>query len=71
DQSIEKDVSFTQDRLFAISAVDNHEAEFAILMPSWSKDTVLNLTGKGHILPQKSTYFYPKIPSGIALYCKD
>ena len=71
DLSIEKDVSFTQDTSFAISAVDNNEAEFAILMPAWSKDTFINLAGKGHVLPQKSTYFYPKIPSGIALFCKD
>ncbi len=69
DKTIEDEVSFTQDESLAINAVDNHEAEFAILMPSWSKDTFINLTRKGHILPQKSTYFYPKIPSGIALYC--
>ena len=68
--AIEKEVSFTQDESLAINSVDNHEAEFAILMPSWSKDTFINLTRRGHILPQKSTYFYPKIPSGIAIYCK-
>ena len=69
-RTIEEEVSFTQDESLAINAVDNHEAEFAIIMPSWSKDTFINLTRRGHILPQKSTYFYPKIPSGIAIYCK-
>jgi len=69
-RTIEEEISFTQDESLAINAVDNHEAEFAIIMPSWSKDTFINLTRRGHILPQKSTYFYPKIPSGIAIYCK-
>jgi len=69
-RTIEEEISFTQDESLAINAVDNHEAEFAIIMPAWSKDTFINLTRRGHILPQKSTYFYPKIPSGIAIYCK-
>ena len=69
-KTIESEVTFTQDKSLAINAVDNHEAEFAIIMPAWSKDTFINLTRRGHILPQKSTYFYPKIPSGIAIYCK-
>lgn len=70
NKTIEENVSFTQDEFFAINAVDNHHAEFAIIMPAWSKDTFINLTRRGHMLPQKSTYFYPKIPSGIAIYCK-
>ncbi len=54
----------------AINAVDQHECDFAILIPSWQKERFLKLILENKILPQKSTYFYPKIPSGIAVYIK-
>ncbi len=65
---IETKVSYIYNATDAINAVDRHECEFAILIPSWQKDDFLNLTMENRIFPQKSTYFYPKIPSGIAVY---
>ena len=67
---IETKVSYIYNATDAINAVDRHECEFAILIPSWQKDDFLNLTMENRIFPQKSTYFYPKIPSGIAIYCR-
>jgi len=54
----------------AINAVDMHECDFAIIIPPWQKDVFLKMALDGVIFPQKSTYFYPKIPSGIAIYLK-
>ena len=65
---MEKKVGYIYNTTDAINAVDRHECEFAVLIPSWQKDDFLNLTLNNRIFPQKSTYFYPKIPSGIAIY---
>ncbi len=54
----------------AINAVDLHECDFTVLIPSWQKERFLKLILENKILPQKSTYFYPKIPSGISVYIK-
>lgn len=62
-------VSYTHSVPFAVEEVDRGNYGFAFLMPKWDKSMFLSMTEMGRIMPQKSTYFYPKIPSGIALYC--
>lgn len=64
-------VTYTQSIPFAAEEVDRGKTGFAILMPEWDKSVFLSMIEKGRIMPQKSTYFYPKIPSGIAIYYKD
>lgn len=64
-------VTYTQSVPFAVEAVDKGNVSFAILMPEWDKSTFLSMTEEGRIMPQKSTYFYPKIPSGITIYCPE
>lgn len=68
-EDIASKVGYTHSVPFAVEEVDRGTYGFAILMPQWDKSTFLSMTEKGRIMPQKSTYFYPKIPSGIALYC--
>ena len=38
-----------------------------ILNPTNFED-VINISNKSETMPRKSTYFYPKVPSGIVLY---
>ncbi len=66
---VARKVGYTHSVPFAVEEVDKGNYGFAILMPQWDKSTFLSMTEKGRVMPQKSTYFYPKIPSGIALYC--
>lgn len=66
---IAEKVGYTHSVPFAVEEVDKGNYSFTILMPQWDKSTFLSMTEKGRIMPQKSTYFYPKIPSGIAMYC--
>ena len=66
-RDIEASVRYTPDLTFAVSSVDRKESSFAVIMPSWNKELFLKLALNGSIMPQKSTYFYPKIPSGIAI----
>lgn len=67
DKDIEDSVRFTHDVSVAINSVDSKKSNFAFLMPEWDKDNFIELAMKNAIFPQKSTYFYPKIPSGIAI----
>lgn len=66
----QKNIRFIYNYTDAINSVDNHECNFSILIPSWQKEEFLKFITENKLLPQKSTYFYPKIPSGIALYIK-
>ncbi len=65
---MEKMVAYTHDEAYAKDAVDRGEASFSILMPEWKAQEFERKVEGGRLLPQKSTFFYPKIPSGIALY---
>ncbi len=67
ERDIENEVRYTHDMSVAIKRVDDKQSSFAVLMPEWDKDEFIRLASKNKILPQKSTYFYPKIPSGIAI----
>lgn len=65
---ISRQIMYTQSVPFAIEEVDKGRIGFAFLMPPWDKSTFIFMTDSGRIFPQKSTYFYPKIPSGVAIY---
>ncbi len=51
--------------------IENNGKKAAIIMPVWDKDKFYEIVRGGKLLPAKSTYFYPKIPSGIAFYIMD
>jgi Uncharacterized conserved protein len=42
--------------------------DIGIVMPPWKKSDFMRIVENERTLPAKSTYFYPKIPSGIAFY---
>ncbi len=62
-------VNYTHSRPLAIDDVDGNKASMSFLMPEWDKSAFISMIEDGRTLPQKSTYFYPKVPSGVALYC--
>ncbi|MGC8608739.1 MAG: DUF1015 family protein [Thermoplasmata archaeon] len=66
-KDMERHIIYTHDLSQIIDSVDNKGSAFAVLMPDWNKEDLISML-KNHVkLPQKSTYFYPKIPSGIAI----
>ena len=44
---------------------DQHDAVAGILVPPTPLETVLQTADAGGIMPPKSTYFHPKVPSGL------
>jgi uncharacterized protein (DUF1015 family) len=58
-------ISYTPDWQAAVRAVDEGEAEVAVLMRPTRIEDVFAVAQRGETMPQKSTYFYPKLVSGL------
>jgi len=58
-------ISYTADWDEAVRAVDSGEAEVSVLMRPTRIEDVFAVAQRGETMPQKSTYFYPKLVSGL------
>jgi len=58
-------ISYTPDWQEAVRAVDSGEAAVAVLMRPTRIEDVFAVAERGETMPQKSTYFYPKLVSGL------
>jgi uncharacterized protein (DUF1015 family) len=58
-------ISYTADWDEAVRAVDSGQAEVAVLMRPTRIEDVFAVAQRGETMPQKSTYFYPKLVSGL------
>ena len=58
-------VSYTPSLDEALSAVDRGEAEGALLVRPTRIQEVYDRARAGRVMPQKTTYFYPKLVSGL------
>ncbi|SMD31275.1 Uncharacterized conserved protein, DUF1015 family [Picrophilus oshimae DSM 9789] len=65
-----RNVGYAYDVSQAISNVDSKKYDFAIIVPEWKREDFIKISMEKRMLPQKSTYFYPKIPSGIVIHLK-
>src|SRR5437868_4241567 len=61
-------VTYTPQRAEAEAAVDRGEAEGAFLLRPTRIDDVWAVASRGGVMPQKSTFFYPKLTSGLLLF---
>jgi uncharacterized protein (DUF1015 family) len=59
-------VWFTEDTEGAVAQVRGGKATYAVLMRPVPVERVLELAEAGERMPQKSTFFYPKVPTGLA-----
>ncbi|HUF53082.1 MAG TPA: DUF1015 domain-containing protein [Dehalococcoidia bacterium] len=58
-------VKFTEDAEKAVAAVRTGAANYALVMRPLPVERVLALADLGERMPQKSTFFYPKVPTGV------
>ena len=58
-------VWFTEDAAEAVRDVRGGRARFALLMNPVPVARVLDVADAGERMPQKSTFFYPKVPTGL------
>lgn len=61
-------VTYLADVEEALQAVQRGEASVAWLLRGIPLPHVYALAAQGFLLPPKSTYFYPKVPSGLAMH---
>jgi uncharacterized protein (DUF1015 family) len=64
-------VTYTAQRDEAVATVDRGEAEAAFLLRPTRIEDVWNVARRGETMPQKSTYFYPKLTSGLLFHPLD
>jgi uncharacterized protein (DUF1015 family) len=64
-------VSYTASADEAIAAVDRGEAAGAFLLQPVTVEQVAAFAHEGETMPQKSTFFFPKLTSGLLLYSVD
>jgi uncharacterized protein (DUF1015 family) len=55
----------------AIGQVKSGEADVAFLIKPITLDQLRDISLSGDVMPQKSTDFYPKLLSGLAIYALD
>jgi uncharacterized protein (DUF1015 family) len=60
--------SYTHDDGEALAAVAAGDAELAVLLPPPRVADVLNISRAALTMPQKSTYFHPKVLTGLAFH---
>lgn len=61
-------IDYTKDYNEAIEKVKNENYQVAIICNATKINQILKIAQLGEKMPQKSTYFYPKILTGIVLY---
>jgi uncharacterized protein (DUF1015 family) len=61
-------VAYTPSAEDAVAAVDRGEAEAAFLLRPTRIEDVFAVAARGETMPQKSTYFYPKLVSGLLFH---
>jgi uncharacterized protein (DUF1015 family) len=64
-------VTYTPQRAEAVATVDRGDAEAAFLLRPTRIEDVWDVARRGETMPQKSTYFYPKLTSGLLFHPLD
>lgn len=67
DVKSQKNIIYKKDPKEAVSLVDKGEARLACLMNPTRVEQVESIAGQGYLMPQKSTFFYPKLLTGLVM----
>ena len=67
DDDREEHIGFFHDDAESVEMVRSGAFEAAFLVNATRIEQVRDVVTKGEIMPQKSTYFYPKLLSGLAI----
>ena len=64
-------ISYTPDAEEAVRRVREGEAEVAYLLRATRIEDVFEVARRGEVMPQKTTYFFPKLVSGLLFHALD
>lgn len=60
-------VDYIHDHHLALAQVAAGEQQLALLLRPFPMGGFESVVGAGHLLPRKSTFFYPKLPTGLVI----
>ena len=63
----ETSLAYSYDRKDAVSRVLDQEYQLTFILSPIKADVIKSIADAGDRMPRKSTYFYPKLPSGLIL----
>ncbi len=61
-------MTYTHDPQEALDAVQRGSAAAAFILPAPTLQDVIDTADAGGFMPQKSTYFVPRLPTGVVLH---
>jgi uncharacterized protein (DUF1015 family) len=66
-QEAQRNISYIKDTRDALVRVERGEAQVGFIMNPTRVSQVRDVSDAGEVMPQKSTFFYPKIASGLVV----
>lgn len=67
EQMAQDGIKYIKQEFEAFDAIDNSKASASFIMAYPKMKDIKDVSSKGYRMPQKSTYFYPKLLSGIVI----
>jgi uncharacterized protein (DUF1015 family) len=61
-------IGYTADVAEAVARVDGRELDGAFLLRATRIEDVFERARRGQVMPQKTTYFFPKLTSGLLFH---
>jgi uncharacterized protein (DUF1015 family) len=60
-------VTYIHDHVQAMAQVNSGASQMAFLVKPFPMDQFYDVVSQGQRLPRKSTFFYPKLPTGLVI----
>jgi len=60
-------IAYSHDAELAMCLVDSGQFQAAVILAPLGVRTVAQVASSGNVMPPKSTYFYPKLPTGVVV----
>jgi uncharacterized protein (DUF1015 family) len=67
-QAAKRNIKYPQDGRAAVEALRKGEGQLLFLMNPTPVQSVRDVALAGEVMPQKSTFFYPKVPTGLLFH---
>lgn len=64
-------IDFVKDARQAAEAAKERDGRLAFIIRATTMDQMREIAGQGELMPQKSTYFYPKLTTGLVVRAMD
>jgi uncharacterized protein (DUF1015 family) len=70
-QALKTNIRYLQDAREGVAAVERGDGQVFFLMNPTPISTIRAVAEAGDVMPQKSTYFHPKVPTGLLFHTLD